>query len=49
MLDHIEQKDASNRLRNALDTVLSDSNNFTKDLGGEMTTIGFTDAVIKAL
>lgn len=49
MLDHIEQKDASNRLRNALDTVLSDSNNFTKDLGGEMTTKGFTDAVIKAL
>ncbi|MGO4941859.1 isocitrate/isopropylmalate dehydrogenase family protein [Ruoffia tabacinasalis] len=49
MLDHIEQKDASNRLRNALDTVLSDSNNFTKDLGGEMTTKGFTKAVIKAL
>ncbi|MBA5728181.1 NAD-dependent isocitrate dehydrogenase [Aerococcaceae bacterium INB8] len=49
MLDHIEQKDASNRIRNALDTVLSDSNNFTKDLGGEMTTKGFTDAVIKAL
>jgi isocitrate dehydrogenase (NAD+) len=32
-----------------LDTVLSDASNFTRDLGGELTTAAFTDKVIAAL
>lgn len=49
MLDHINEKEAANRLRIALDTVLSDPNNYTADLGGNMGTIAFTDAVIDVL
>lgn len=49
MLDHINEQEAAKRLRIALDTVLSDSNNFTVDLGGNLGTEAFTDAVIEAL
>ncbi|XJS09983.1 isocitrate/isopropylmalate dehydrogenase family protein [Aerococcaceae bacterium WGS1372] len=49
MLDHIKEQQSAKRLRTALDTVLSDSRNFTADLGGTVGTKAFTDAVIQAL
>lgn len=49
LLNHIKEFDAANRLRNALQVVLSDSNNFTADLGGNTSTEEFTQAVIEAL
>lgn len=49
LLTHIKEFDAAERLRKALDNVLSDSANFTADLGGKKTTEEFTEAVINAL
>lgn len=49
MLDYIDEKDAADRIRKALDTVLSDKTNFTRDLGGTVGTRDFTDKVIAAL
>ena len=49
LLDHISLQTDATRLRDALDTVLSDASNFTRDLGGELTTAAFTDKVIAAL
>lgn len=49
MLDHINESQAADQLRNALDVVLSNSANYTGDLGGSMSTKGFTEAVIQAL
>lgn len=49
MLDHINESQAADQLRNALDEVLSNSANYTGDLGGSMSTKGFTEAVIQAL
>lgn len=49
LLDHIGLQADANRLRQALDTVLSDASNFTRDLGGDLTTAAYTDKVIQAL
>ena len=49
MLNHIGELEAATRLRKSLDAVLSDPRNFTADLGGNMSTQEFTDAIIKEL
>lgn len=49
LLNHINETDAANRLRQAIDAVLSDENNYTADLGGNTSTKDFTQAIIKAL
>lgn len=49
MLDHLDQQDAAERIRQALNEVLSDTNNFTRDLGGEIGTKAFTAKVVDAL
>lgn len=49
LLDHISLHADAIRLRDALNTVLSDAGNFTRDLGGDLTTATFTDKVIAAL
>lgn len=49
LLDHISLQADATRLRNALNSVLSDAGNFTRDLGGDLTTAAFTDKLISAL
>lgn len=49
MLDHLDQHDAANRIRKALNTVLSDTDNFTRDLGGTVGTKAFTEKILAAL
>lgn len=49
LLDHISLHADATRLRDALNTVLSDAGNFTRDLGGDLTIAAFTDKVIAAL
>lgn len=49
LLDHIEEKSAADSIRLALDTVLSDPANFTRDLGGQLHTSEFTQVLIDTL
>lgn len=49
MLDHLDQHGAAKRIRKALNSVLSDTNNFTRDLGGTVGTKDFTAKIIEAL
>lgn len=49
LLDHIGLQVDAERLRQALNIVLSDVNNFTRDLGGHLSTEAYTDKVIQAL
>lgn len=49
LLNHINETEAANRLRQAIDTVLSDQSNYTADLGGNTSTKDFTQAIIEAL
>lgn len=49
LLDHISLQADATRLREALNSVLSDAGNFTRDLGGDLTTAAFTDKLISAL
>lgn len=49
LLDHLEMTDVSERLRRALRHVVVERQILTRDLGGEATTSGFTDAVIETL
>jgi len=46
MLDYINESEAAETIRQALDIVLSDFDNFTKDLGGQASTKEFTKAII---
>lgn len=46
MLDYLEMKEAAQTIRQSLDTVLSDPANFTRDLGGTLSTTEFTQAII---
>jgi isocitrate dehydrogenase (NAD+) len=47
MLDHMGEPEASARIRDALERVLTDGTVRTRDLGGTATTTGFADAVIR--
>jgi len=49
MLDHLEQGDVADRIRNALETVYRKGEVLTPDVGGRATTKEFTKAVIAAL
>jgi isocitrate dehydrogenase (NAD+) len=49
MLDHIGERQASARIRGALDTILSEGRVRTRDLGGQASTTEFTDAICAAL
>ncbi|HEY7544946.1 MAG TPA: isocitrate dehydrogenase (NAD(+)) [Blastocatellia bacterium] len=49
MLRHIGERDAATRIQTALEKILADGQLLTRDLGGQATTLEFTEAVIKAL
>jgi isocitrate dehydrogenase (NAD+) len=49
MLDHIDQTEAANRLRAAIQVALANAETRTGDLGGKANTAQFTDAVIRAM
>ncbi|MGH9311358.1 MAG: isocitrate dehydrogenase (NAD(+)) [Vicinamibacterales bacterium] len=49
MLDHLGERDASERIRAALTRVLTDGATRTRDLGGTASTTDFTDAICRAL
>lgn len=49
MLEHIGQDEPARRIRNAIEKVLSDPQNFTRDLGGEQSTTSYTKKIIAAL
>jgi isocitrate dehydrogenase (NAD+) len=47
MLDHLGERDASSRIRTALDTVLMAGEVRTRDLGGTASTTEFTEAIVR--
>ena len=49
MLQHIDEREAANRIRRAIDRVLTAGQVLTRDLGGTATTSAFGDAVCRAL
>jgi isocitrate dehydrogenase (NAD+) len=49
MLKHIDEREAAERIQAALEKILSEGRILTRDLGGQATTIEFTEAVIHAL
>lgn len=49
MLDYIDESKAAETIRKALDTVLNDPENLTRDLGGNTSTNEFTSALIKEI
>jgi isocitrate dehydrogenase (NAD+) len=49
MLDHLGERQASERIRAALGRVLSDGQIRTRDLGGQSSTTEFTDAICKEI
>jgi isocitrate dehydrogenase (NAD+) len=49
MLDHLGKTAEADRLRAALNTVMADKSGRTRDLGGDATTSGFADALVKEI
>ena len=49
MLKHLNQRERAVRVQSALEKVLADGKVLTRDLGGQATTLEFTDAIIHAL
>lgn len=49
MLDHLEQRDVADRIRAAVQTVVTDGTVRTIDMGGSATTKDFTAALVRAL
>lgn len=49
LLDDIGKKDHAENIRKAIYKTLSDKDNYTRDLGGENTTTGITEAIISNL
>jgi isocitrate/isopropylmalate dehydrogenase len=49
LLDHVEQRDAATRLRDAIRAALARPETRTGDLGGKANTAQYTAAVIKAM
>ncbi len=49
MLDHLEQAEAADRIRGAIDTVVQEGEARTVDMGGSATTKEYTAALVKAL
>jgi isocitrate dehydrogenase (NAD+) len=49
MLKHIGEREAADKIQNALEKILAEGQALTRDLGGDATTIEFTEAIIHAL
>ena len=49
MLKHIGEREAADRIQQALEKVIANGQSLTRDLGGNAMTIEFTDAIIHAL
>lgn len=49
MLDYLEEDEAAKAIRDALEIVLSDESNFTRDLGGDLSTEEFTKRIIDTM
>ncbi|MEJ7604015.1 MAG: isocitrate/isopropylmalate family dehydrogenase [Kofleriaceae bacterium] len=49
LLDHVEQREAAERLRKGVYAALGNAETRTGDLGGKANTAGFTDGVIRAM
>lgn len=49
MLEHIGQEEPAQKIRQAVDTVLSTPENFTRDLGGEQSLSVYTEKLIAAM
>ena len=49
MLKHLNERERATQIQNALEKVLAEGKQLTRDLGGEATTLDFTEAVIHAL
>ena len=49
LLDDINEKENAEKIRSAIYKTLADKKNYTRDLGGENTTTGITEAIISNL
>ena len=49
MLDFVDQRDAANKIRKALDILYSDPNTFTKDVKGPLDTKAYTQKMIELI
>jgi len=49
MLKHLNERERATRIQTALEKVLAEGKALTRDMGGEATTLDFTEAVIHAL
>ncbi|HYP27783.1 MAG TPA: isocitrate dehydrogenase (NAD(+)) [Blastocatellia bacterium] len=49
MLKHIGEREAADRIQNSLEKVLAEGKVLTRDLGGEASTMEFTEAIIRSL
>ncbi|HEX8183675.1 MAG TPA: isocitrate dehydrogenase (NAD(+)) [Blastocatellia bacterium] len=49
MLKHLDEREAADRIQTALEKILAEGKFLTRDLGGQSTTIEFTDAIIHSL
>jgi isocitrate dehydrogenase (NAD+) len=49
MLKHIDEREAADRIQSALEKILAEGERLTRDLGGQATTLEFTEAVIRSL
>ena len=49
MLKHIGEREAADRIQNSLEKILAEGKSLTRDLGGEASTMEFTEAVIRSL
>jgi isocitrate dehydrogenase (NAD+) len=49
MLKHLDEREAAERIQASLERVLAEGQVLTRDLGGQATTIDFTEAIIRSL
>ena len=49
MLKHLNERERASRIQAALEKVLAEGKGLTRDLGGQATTLDFTEAIIRAL
>jgi isocitrate dehydrogenase (NAD+) len=49
MLKHLDERERAMRIQTALEKVLAEGKVLTRDLGGQATTLDFTEAIIHAL
>jgi isocitrate dehydrogenase (NAD+) len=49
MLKHLNEREAAERIQASLEKVLAEGQVLTRDLGGQATTIDFTEAIIRSL